>query len=77
MLPSMIITAHQCRMARAAVGWSNQRLAKAAGVGPNTVSLLETGKADPRASTLRKLVAAFEAEGIEFIEDGVLYRPGD
>ncbi len=30
-----------------------------------------------RVSTLRKIVAAFEAEGIEFIEDGVRYRAKD
>ena len=31
--------------------------------------LLEPG------DTIRKIVAAFEAEGVEFIEAGVVYRP--
>ena len=44
------------------------------GTSANTLSLFENGKADPRVSTIRKIVAAFEAEGIEFIEDGVRYR---
>ena len=37
----------------------------------------KNGKADSRAGTLRRIVAAFEAEGIEFVPKGVLYRSND
>jgi transcriptional regulator with XRE-family HTH domain len=37
------MTAVQCRMARASLGWSAQELAKKAGVGLNTVNRFESG----------------------------------
>jgi transcriptional regulator with XRE-family HTH domain len=58
----------QCRMARAALEWSTQKLAEAADVGVNTVNRFETGQ-DARMSSVHKVQAALEAAGVLFIED--------
>jgi transcriptional regulator with XRE-family HTH domain len=59
------ITNRQCRMARAALGWSTRELAKYSHVGATTISRFESGKpANP--STLTLLRQTFEAAGIEF-----------
>ena len=56
-------------MARAALGWSLQTLADAAGVHRNTVSNFETGKYGGDQDSLRKMQAALEAGGILFIPE--------
>ena len=76
MIAVVVITSTQSKMARAALGWSLRDLAAAAGVGVNTANNLEHGS-DARISTARKIQEAYEAEGIEFIEDGVRYRPNE
>ena len=53
-------------MARAALKWSTQDLARAAGVGANTVNRFEEGQ-DARVSSVDKMCTALEAAGIEFI----------
>jgi transcriptional regulator with XRE-family HTH domain len=58
----------QCRMARAALGWSTQELAKRAGTGVNTVNRFEAGQ-DARVSSLEKMRATLEAAGVEFIAE--------
>lgn len=55
-------------MARAALGWSTQELAKRAGTGVNTVNRFEAGQ-DARVSSLEKMRAALEAAGVEFIAE--------
>ena len=55
-------------MARAALGWSTQELAKIAGVGVNTVNRFEAGQ-DARMSSVDKMRAAMEAGGVEFIPE--------
>jgi transcriptional regulator with XRE-family HTH domain len=58
-------------MARAALNWSLEDLAKAAGVHRNTISNFETEKygGDPEKLTL--IQRALETAGVEFIsEDG-------
>lgn len=64
-----MITAEQIRAGRAAVGWSAEQLAKAAGIVRRTVVAIEGAKGVPssNAQTLLKIQAALEAEGIEFI----------
>jgi transcriptional regulator with XRE-family HTH domain len=69
-----MITATQCKMARAALGWGVRDLALRAKIAPNTVARFETGKSEPNASTLTMMRQAFEADGIEFTNgdaDGV------
>jgi transcriptional regulator with XRE-family HTH domain len=71
----------QCKMARAALGWGVSDLAKAAGVGINTVSRFENG-GDAHGGTRRLLRTALEAAGVIFIESngdgpGVRLRKGN
>lgn len=66
---SCMITNKHIRAARSAVGWSVKELAGKAGVGVNTLSRFEGG-GDTRKSTLDKLQATLEAEGIEFLNSG-------
>ena len=56
----------QCRMARAALKWSTEKLAKSAGLDKTTVNRFENGN-DSYASTAKKLQTVFEQHGIEFI----------
>ena len=55
-------------MARAALSWSTAELAKAAGVGLNTVNRFEAGQ-DARLSSVEKIKVALEAAGVEFIPE--------
>jgi transcriptional regulator with XRE-family HTH domain len=64
-----MITAGQCKAARGLLGWSQQQLAKAAGVGIVTVHQLENGSSNPRKATFEVIRRAFEAAGIEFIDE--------
>lgn len=56
----------QCRMARAAVGWSQSDLAKAAKVRQETVSGFEGGN-DSRRSTVETMRQALEDQGVTFV----------
>jgi predicted transcriptional regulator len=59
-------------MARAALGWSQEDLADMAGVSRITISNLEQGNVpDPKTSTMRVLIRAFEQAGLVLTEDGV------
>jgi transcriptional regulator with XRE-family HTH domain len=59
----------QCRMARAALDWSQQDLATASGVSARTVIRYEAGESvlPARVQALRD---AFEARGVVFIDTG-------
>lgn len=65
----MDMNATQCRMARAALGWSIADLAKASGVRDMTVSSFERGR-DAYASTITKLRLALEDAGVAFLAEG-------
>ena len=52
------------RSARTALGWSQARLAKAAGVAKVTVARMEAGMMSPRLSTITALQAVMEREGV-------------
>ena len=64
-----MITAAQCRAARGLLQWSQQKLAKEAGVGVVTVIQLENEVGQPRRATVQVLRNAFEAAGVEFIDE--------
>jgi transcriptional regulator with XRE-family HTH domain len=64
-----MINAAQCRAARGLIGWSQQELAKNAGVGTVAVHQLESGTSQPRRATLDVIRRAFEKAGVEFIEE--------
>jgi transcriptional regulator with XRE-family HTH domain len=69
-----MITAIQCRMARAALGWGVRDLAKYAHIGANTVARIESGK-PANHSTFQAIRQAFEAAGVRFTEDGGIVPP--
>lgn len=54
--------------ARVLLGWSQDELARRAGVARRTIVSLEGGKGDPKRSTETKILALLEAEGLEFTE---------
>jgi transcriptional regulator with XRE-family HTH domain len=70
----MTMTSAQCKMARAALGWSARDLAREAQVGSATVDRFETGRGKPIPSTVAAMQRAFEQAGVEFIPSGVRLR---
>jgi predicted transcriptional regulator len=64
-----VITPEQCRAARALLAWSQQDLADKSGVGIVTVHQLEAGASQPRRATVDVVRRAFEAAGVEFIDE--------
>jgi predicted transcriptional regulator len=65
----LMITAEQCRAARALLDWGQVDLAEKAGVGIVTVRQLEAGSHDARRATLQVIKHAFEFAGVEFIDE--------
>ena len=72
-----MVSGSQIRSARALLGISAQEFAKLAGVGWATIQRFEAtdGVPESRGGTLERVMAALEAEGIEFIGDP-LKSPG-
>jgi transcriptional regulator with XRE-family HTH domain len=71
------MTPEQCRMARAALNWTQNQLADASYVGIITIRNFELGKSQPNKSTLHLLRLALEAAGVVFTngdEPGVKLR---
>jgi DNA-binding transcriptional regulator YiaG len=78
---SKLITIRQVKAARALLSWSQSDLARHSGISEPTVARLESadGELGGRGETVRKIRAALEASGIEFIEEngtgeGVRFR---
>jgi len=67
-----MITAAQSRAARALLGIDQRRLAKLSGLSVPTIQRMEASETMVRGNvdSLVKLISAFEAAGIELIEDG-------
>jgi transcriptional regulator with XRE-family HTH domain len=63
-----VITKEATRAARGLLGWSLQDLAEQCGVSFETLSRFENGR-PMRDSTAAKLVAAFEAHGVELVTE--------
>lgn len=63
----------QCRMARAALGWTVKELADKASVGISTVVRFETGRGTPIVATVAAMQRTLEAAGICFIDKGVCF----
>lgn len=61
----------QCRMARAALDWSQRDLAAASGVSWRTIIRFETG-GEIMPVRVKALRHALEAEGVLFIDSGRL-----
>jgi DNA-binding XRE family transcriptional regulator len=62
---------NQIKAARALIGMKQWELAKAAGLTQSSLWAIEAGVADPKASTLYRLVRTLEAGGAVFRDDGV------
>ena len=63
-----MLTAAQCRAARALIEWSRESLAEASHVALRTIVDFERGAREPRDATLAALRRALEAAGVIFIE---------
>lgn len=63
-----MVSPAQCRAARGLLDWSQQDLARQAGIGIVTVRQVENGATEPRRSTLAVVRQAFERAGVEFID---------
>lgn len=63
----MVITPEACRAGRAILGWSMRDLAERAAVSLGAVNRLEGGATAPRGATAKKIIAAFDAEGVELV----------
>jgi transcriptional regulator with XRE-family HTH domain len=64
----MDVTPEGCRAGRAILKWSMRELAERSGVAWTTINRIEAGSA-ARDSTAAKIIAAFEAEGVELTGD--------
>lgn len=65
------VSIRQIKAARTLLGWSQDALAEASDVSLPTIKRLEAaeGELGGRSSTVRKLIAAIEAAGVEFINE--------
>ena len=71
-----MVTGKQIRAARALLSMSQVELGRAAGLSETGVVGIETGRVDPKASTLANLLRVLEERGIEFLGDvGVKLKP--
>jgi transcriptional regulator with XRE-family HTH domain len=59
----------QIRGARGLLGWSQPKLAEAAGLSEPTVKRFETGIANVSDAAIAKMTAALESAGVIFVEE--------
>lgn len=68
----MMITAAQCRAARALLAMNQDELAQASGVGKRTIVSFESKRTAPMKANLSAIQRALETAGVEFLDgDGV------
>ena len=65
----LIISPAQCRAARALIGWTQPKLAKAANLGLSTVVDFEKERRTLSAQSIRCLTDTLQNAGIEFIAE--------
>ncbi len=65
----IILTGPQCRAARALIELSAEHIARRAGVRAQVIHDFETKRRDPGDGAKRRLLAALEAAGAEFIAE--------
>lgn len=64
-----VLTAAQCRAARALIDWSQAQLSQSASIDVNTIAEFENGAREADETTRRRLRAAMEAAGVMFIAE--------
>ena len=64
-----MVNGTQCKMARAALGWTTRELAEHAQVGIMTVSRFEAGTGEIYPATRAAIARALEAGGVDFIPE--------
>jgi ribosome-binding protein aMBF1 (putative translation factor) len=64
-----LMSAAQCRSARALLGWSVAKLASAASVGESAIDDFETERRAPVPAVARRIRRAFEPVGVLFLRD--------
>ena len=69
------LTPKHVRAARALLAWSQQELAKAAGVATSTVADFERGQRTPVANNAQAIRSALEGAGIRFLPTGAIVGP--
>lgn len=69
------LTPKHVRAARALLAWSQQELAKAAGVATSTVADFERGQRTPVANNAQAIRSALEGAGIRFLPTGAVIGP--
>ena len=73
-----MMTAAQCRSARALIGWSLAKLAAAAAVAESELNDFELERRPPRAGLAEAVEAAFAGVGVTFSDDGNIHqRPAE
>lgn len=70
MYEKKFLTPATCRAARALLGWSQDELARQAGVGRVTIADYERGKSELMRGNIALITAAFDAAGVEIIQQG-------
>ena len=73
--PREELTPRQVRAARALLAWSQQDLAKAAGVGQSTVADFERGSRTPVANNAEAIRAALVKAGVRILPEGAVIGP--
>ena len=73
--PPADLTLKHVRAARALLAWSQQDLAKAAGVATSTVADFERGQRTPVANNAQAIRGALEGAGIRFLPTGAVIGP--
>ena len=72
-----LMSAAQCRSARALLGWSIAKLASAASVGESAIDDFETERRAPVPAVAPRIRRAFEPVGVLFLrDDDVAYARG-
>ncbi|HEV7660228.1 MAG TPA: helix-turn-helix transcriptional regulator [Allosphingosinicella sp.] len=66
-----VLTPVQSRMARAALHWSVDEAASAAGLSYRTILRFEKEQRDVQPDLIADLRRAYEAAGVRFIEEGI------
>ena len=74
-IPPADLTPKHVRAARAFLAWSQQELAKQAGVATSTVADFERGRRTPVANNAQAIRGALETAGVRFLPTGVMIGP--